>query len=85
MLTHFLYNLVPKYQFLVVSPIFFRTTGLQHKLLILIEYPNTFHGKLAKNKVGVAFRVKSGPILAKCCEKYKEKKLFFYFTKGIGI
>ena len=29
---------------------FFRTNGLQHKLLILIESPNIFHWKSAKKK-----------------------------------
>ena len=41
---------------------FFRTTGLQHKLLTLIEYPNIFHWKSAKTrKVGVVFVAKFGP------------------------
>ena len=33
---------------------YFKTTGLQLKLLVLIESPNIFHGKTKKkNKVGV--------------------------------
>ena len=46
--------------------LFFRTAALQHKLLILIESPNIFHQKSAKNsKVGVVFGAKLGPVLWK--------------------
>ena len=42
--------------FLEVLPIFFSRlldhTGLQHKLLILIESLNIFHGKFLKNQSG---------------------------------
>ena len=31
---------------------FFKTTGLQLKLLVLIESPNMFHGKSAKKQSG---------------------------------
>ena len=42
--------------------LFFRTAGLQHKLLILIVSPNIFHWKSAKeSKVGVVFGAKFGP------------------------
>ena len=42
--------------------IFFRTAGLQNKLLILIVYPNIFRWKSAKeNEVGVVFGAKYGP------------------------
>ena len=41
---------------------FFRTTGFQLKLLMLIESPNIFHWKSAKqNKVGVVLGTKFGP------------------------
>ena len=39
----------------------FATTGLQHKLLKLIESPDIFHRKSAKkSKVGVVFGAKFG-------------------------
>ena len=42
--------------------LFFRTAGLQHKLLILIVSPNIFYWKSAKkSKVGVVFGAKFGP------------------------
>ena len=42
--------------------LFFRTAGLQHKLLKLIVSPNIFHWKSAKeSKVGVVFGSKFGP------------------------
>ena len=41
--------------------LFFKTTGFQHKLLILIKSPNIFHWKSAKkSKVGVLFGAKFG-------------------------
>ena len=46
--------------------LFFRTAGLQQKLLILIKSPNTFHWKSAKkSKVGVVsgkIETKVGPM-----------------------
>ena len=49
--------------------LFVRTTGLQHKLLKLIESINIFHWKSTKkSKVGVVF----GPNFVQCCEKNKE-------------
>ena len=46
--------------------LFFRTAGLQQKLLILIKSPNTFHWKSAKkSKVGVVFG-KIGAKLVRC-------------------
>ena len=60
-MTLFCANWVPEKQFLrsifkrFYQP-FFITTGLQHKLLILIESPNIFHSKSAKKiKVGLVF------------------------------
>ena len=42
--------------------LYFRTTGLQNKLLILIESPNIFHCKSAKKgQVGEVFGAKFGP------------------------
>ena len=42
--------------------LFFRTNGLQHTLLKLIESPNIFHRKSAtKNKLGVVFGAEFGP------------------------
>ena len=71
--------------------LFFRTAGLQHKLLILIVSPNIFHWKSAKkSKVGVIFEEILGPKLVQCCEK-KPKKLvfsmgfFLYFAWGIHL
>ena len=59
---HFCTNWAQKTNFLEVLPIFFRTIGLQHKLLILIEYPNIFHWKSAKKrKVGLVFGATCGP------------------------
>ena len=50
--------------------LFFRTAGLQHKLLILIVSPNIFHWKSAKeSKVGVVFVAKFGSNQVQCCEK----------------
>ena len=41
---------------------FFKTNGLQHKLLILTESPKIFQWKSAKkSKVGVVFGAKVGP------------------------
>ena len=42
---------------------FFRITGLQNKLLIIIESPNIFHWKSTKKrkKVGVVLGTKCGP------------------------
>ena len=69
--TPFCANWVPK-------TIFFRTAGLHHKLLILIESCNIFHLKSAKkSKVGVVFGAKFGPNLF-CCEK--TKKLVFWWV-----
>ena len=59
----FLVETGPKKQFLRgFTNFFFRTTGMQHKLLILFESPIIFHWKSAeKSKVGVVFGTKSGP------------------------
>ena len=62
--------------------LFFRTPGLQHKLLIWIVSPNIFHWKSArKSKVGVVFGVQ-------CCKKNKETGIsmgfFSYFAWGIA-
>ena len=61
-MTPFLCKLVQKTIFKRFYQLFFRTNGLQHKLLILIESPNTFQWKSAKkSKVGVVFGAKFGP------------------------
>ena len=53
----------------------FRITGLQLKLLILIESPNTFNWKpVTKKQNGCGLGVKFGPNQVQCCEK-KVKKL----------
>ena len=50
--------------------LFFRTTRLQHKFLILIESPNTFHWKSAKkSKVGVVFGKIGAKLGVQCHEK----------------
>ena len=64
---------------------FFRTTGLQHKLLILIESPNKFHLNLQnnnnnnknKNKVGVVL-AKLRPMLIKKAKKLTLSIAFFH-------
>ena len=40
---------------------FFKTTGLQLKLLVLIESPNMFHGKSAKKQSGCGHGEKFEP------------------------
>ena len=64
-MTPFLCKLGPKKQSARgFANIFFRTAGLQHKLLILIESPNIFHWKwksAKKSKVAVVFGAKFGP------------------------
>ena len=63
--------------------LFFRTTGLQHKLLKLSESPNIFHWKSAKKGiVHVVFGVKFGPNLVQCCEKTKKN---WYFNEIFDI
>ena len=50
--------------------LFFRTAGLQQKLLILIKSPNTFHWKSAKkSKVGVVFGKIGAKLGVQCHEK----------------
>ena len=63
---------------------FFRTAAFQHKLLTLIESPNTFHYKSAKTmKVGKVSGVILGPNLVPCCEK-KAKNSNRIFQFGLG-
>ena len=63
--------------------LFFKTTGLQHNLLILIESPNIFHWKSAKrSKVGPVFGAKFGQNLFQCCEENSKTGMpmgFFMF------
>ena len=61
-MTSFLCKLGTKNNFLEVLPIFFRTIGLQHKLLILIENLNRFLWKSTKKESGCGLL---GKILAK--------------------
>ena len=68
--------------------IFFRTTGFQLKLLILIESPNIFHWKPGKKiKVGVVLGQNLGQVTSNAVEKIKKRALsivfFSYFTWGI--
>ena len=61
-MTPFCANWAQKTIFKRFYQLFFGTTGLQHKLLILIESSNIFHWKSAKeNKVAVVFGAKYGP------------------------
>ena len=62
-MTPFLCKLGPKKTiFKTFFQLLFRTAGLQHKLLKLIESPNIFHWKaVKKSKVGVVFGEKSVP------------------------
>ena len=58
--------------FLRFYQLFFRTVGIQHKLLILIVSSNIFHWKSVKeSKMGVVFGAKFGPNQVQCCEKNK--------------
>ena len=57
---------------------FFRTTGFQLKLLILIESPNSFQS-------GCGASAKFGPKQAQCCEKSEEMGIiisFFHILHG---
>ena len=79
----FLFKLSPKKPFLRgFTNFFFRTLGLQHKLLIWIVSPNIFHWKSAKkSKVAVVFGVQ-------CCEKNKETGIsmgFFHILHEVYI
>ena len=59
---------------------FFRTTGFQLKLLILIEFPNIIHRQSTKKKkVGVVFGAKFGPDQAQCCDKSIETSIINRF------
>ena len=62
-MTPFLCKLGPKNDFVRGFTNFFSDLlDWQHKLLILIVSPNTFHWKSAKkSKVGVVFEAKFGP------------------------
>ena len=89
-MTSFLCKLSTKNNFQEVLPTFFRNTGLQHKLLVLIESPNIFHWKSGKkNKVSLVFGAKFGPNLVQCFEKTKDKLVFqwgfFYILYGVYI
>ena len=60
--------------------LFFRTTGLQQELLILIESPNIFHWKSAKkSKVGVVCRANLGQIWHNVVKKTKKNYLNGFF------
>ena len=65
---------------------FFRTAGLQLKLLILIESPKIFYGKPAK-KVGVVLGQNLAQISSNIVKKVKKLALsigfFPYFAWGI--
>ena len=66
----------------------FRITGLQLKLLILIESPNTFHWKPAKKiKMGVVLDKNLGQIRSNVVKKSKEigiiNRFFSYFAQGM--
>ena len=63
-MTPSLCKLGPKTIFKRFYQLFFRTTGFQHKLLILIEFPNMFHWKSTKkSKVGVVCGAKFDTML----------------------
>ena len=75
----------PKSKLLEILPhfFFFRTTGLQHKLLILIESPNIFHWKSAKKESGCSlFGAKFGQIRYNVVKKQRNwhfNRVFFIF------
>ena len=67
------------------SKIFFRTTGFQLKLMILIASPNIFHWKPAKKiKVGLVLRQNLGQIRPNVVKKVRKlvfiNRFFSYFT-----
>ena len=71
----FFANWAQKSNILEVLQCFFRITGVQHKLLILMKFPNRFHWKLAKkHKVDVVFGAKFGQNCVHYCEKKKKEK-----------
>ena len=84
-MTPFCVNKAQKTIFKTFYQLFFGTTGLQPKLLILIESPNIFHWKSAKkSNVGVVGGVKCGPNLVRY-KKTKQTKtgfsmVFSYFA-----
>ena len=70
------------------SKFFFRTTGFQLKLMILIASPNIFHWKPAKKiKVGLVLRQNLGQIRPNVVKKVKKlvfvNRFFFIFYMGI--
>ena len=70
--------------------IFFRTTGLQQRLLILTESPNMFYWKSTKTKkvgvvLGAKFGSKLGPMLWKNKETGITNWLFSYFAWGMHL
>ena len=88
-MTPFCANWAQKTIFKRFYQLFFRTTGLQHKLLTLIESPNIFYWKSTKkSKVGVVFGIKFGTNLVQCCEKTKKNWYFngfFYILHEVYI
>ena len=74
--------------FLEVLANIFRTTGLQLKLLRLIESPNIFHWKPAKKpKIGVVLGQNLGQIRSNFIKKSKDtdiiNRFFSYFAREI--
>ena len=90
-MTPFLYKLGPIKQLIrgFTNQLFFRTTELQHNLLILIESSNIFHWKSAKrvkwiglwNKIWVKF----GPMLWKKKDTGISMGCFWYFAWGMHL
>ena len=82
--SHFCTRQVKKWHFSGVLTNFFRTTGLQLKLLILIASPNIFHWKPAeKIKVGVVLGQNVGQTRLNVVKRVKKQilsRFFSYFT-----
>ena len=75
----FLFKSGSKKQSLEVLPIFFfRTTGLQHKLLTLLESPNIFHWKSAEKGEWVRSLGQNLGQIRSNIVKNKTKKLSFH-------
>ena len=81
----FFVQIGPKKIFKRFYQLFFRTNGLQHKLLILIESLNIFHWKSAKKKVNWVWSLgqnlgKLGPMFGKNQRNWYFAGFFSYFT-----
>ena len=88
-MSHFFANWTKKTIFKRFYQLFFRTAGLQYKLLILIESPNIFHWKSAKKVKWVwSFGQTLGQIKSNVMKKQRNWNIngdFSYFEWGIHL